>query len=69
MSVHNGQIVVLEWTTKEQLEAIKRLVDAYIEDHFSNQDDDELDRLQETVLYSGMFNLACDLEIEGYEMS
>jgi len=68
------QVIVLEWTTPKQLEAIKEMVDKRCQELHS-LDDETLDDVSmnskhpDHELFHGLVNFAADLEIDGYEMS
>ncbi len=65
MSVYNGTVIVLENVTKEQLDLIK----VEIEELFETTPAPTTDSLTDNdMLWSGLFNLCCDLDIEGYEV-
>ncbi len=65
MSIHDNTIIVLENVTKEQLDLIKKEVEAWFcnlaEPDMENYSDDD-------ILWHGLFNLCCDLDVEGYEV-
>ncbi len=65
MSVHNSTIIVLENVTKEQLDLIKVEVGAWFE---NLTEPDMEDYSEDNMLWHGLFNLCCDLELEGYEI-
>ena len=59
-------VLVLNWVTPAQLEAIKTELTTTFEDMgegpLGPEGSDE-------VLWHGLINMLCDLEVEGYEMS
>ena len=63
-------VIVLEWTTADQLETIKELLDETAKNIHARDDyDDLIDKALGPELILGLFNICCDLEIPGYEMS
>ncbi len=76
MTVHDGKVVILEWTTEDQLKFIKTWLDKKygefqkeVKDEYGEEfmDDDIPDEVE--YVYHGLCNFLADLEVEGYEMS
>ena len=72
MSIHGGKVIILEWTTNDQLEVIKKKLDKMSQDAWKEHGDNIFEMSQEderSILTNGLQNLCCDLEVDGYEMS
>ena len=73
MSVHNGQVIVLNNVTPRQLRELKLFIEKQFTDlpapDFDLKDEDmDEDNARLECLWAGLFNLCCDLDIEGYEI-
>ncbi len=65
MSIHDGTVIVLDNVTEEQLDLIK----VEVEKLFMTVPEPEMGELtNKDMLWSSLFNLCCDLDIEGYEI-
>ena len=63
-------VIVLEWTTEEQLDTIKKLLDKEAQKIYDDPNyDEQIEKALGPELIIGLANLCCDLEIPGYEMS
>ncbi len=71
-----SQVIVLEWTTEDQLKYIKQWLDKMYQgfqkemgDKYGEEWLDGQVTDSEEYVYHGLCNFLADLEVEGYEMS